>query len=62
MTSTLTPVQREQWNDSKQGSVLSWVIVMLCLGNLSVAVRLAAQLRTHKRLFVEDYLIVFAVV
>ena len=57
-----TPEQIAHWSESKQGSITAALIVILLLGNLSVAVRFLSQFRTHRRLLAEDYLIAFAVV
>lgn len=62
MPGQLTPAQIAHWSESKQGSITAALIVILFLGNLSVAVRFLSQFRTHRRLLAEDYFIAFALV
>lgn len=62
MPGDLTHAQLAAFDQSKQASLTGALILILCLANLSVAVRFLAQLRTCRRLFAEDYFIAFAVV
>ena len=62
MSAEPTPEQIAHWSDSRQGSIAAALIVILVLGNSSVAVRFLAQFKQHRRFFAEDYLIAIAVV
>ena len=59
---SLTPDQLVHFNESKQSSLIGSLILILCLANFSVAVRIIAQIRTARRVFPEDYFIIFALV
>jgi hypothetical protein len=57
----LTP-QDAEWHESQQGVVIASVVVFLVIGNVSVALRIFAQLRQWRKIFAEDYMILFALV
>lgn len=62
MDSQLTPAQQEHFDDSKKPAIVATLVLLLVLSNILVAIRFGAQLRTYRRLFAEDYLIIFALV
>ncbi|PYH44043.1 uncharacterized protein BP01DRAFT_343296 [Aspergillus saccharolyticus JOP 1030-1] len=61
-SSSLTAAQEAAWSQSRQPAILGVVITMLILGNISVPMRFWAQWRIHKRILLEDYCLVVALV
>ena len=62
MPSELSSEQLAHIDESKQGAIIGALILILCLANFSVVVRVIAQFRTSRRLFAEDYSIAIALV
>ncbi|MCJ1405216.1 hypothetical protein MMC11_008443 [Xylographa trunciseda] len=59
---SLTLDQVAHYGDSKQPAMIASSIVFLVICNISVIVRIVSQWRVSRRLFVDDYAIVFATI
>jgi hypothetical protein len=57
---SLTPEELASYGDTKQPAILGSSITFLILLNLSVIMRVVTQLRISKRLYLDDYAIIFA--
>lgn len=60
MASQLTPEEVANYYQTKQPAIVATSVVFLVVCNVSVLVRILSQLRVSKRLFVDDFAIVFA--
>ncbi|KAL9066104.1 MAG: hypothetical protein Q9161_007762 [Pseudevernia consocians] len=60
--SSLTPDQLAHYDESKQPAIIATSVVFLILCNVSVLVRVLSQLRISRRLFIDDYAIIFAAI
>ena len=58
----LTPEQLARYDETRQPAIIATSVVLLILCNVSVLVRVVSQLRTSRRLFVDDYAIIFAAI
>jgi hypothetical protein len=59
---SLTPVELAEYNDSKKPELYGAFAVLLALTNAVVFVRMYGQFKIWRRLLVEDYLILFAII
>lgn len=62
MASHLTPEEAADYYQTKQPAIVATSVLFLVMSNVSVFVRILSQLRLSKRLFVDDFAIIFAVV
>ena len=62
MASRLTPEQEANYYQSKQPAIVATCVIFLILCNASVLVRILSQWRISKRLFIDDFAIIFAAV
>lgn len=58
----LTPSQVAHYHESKQPAIIASSVIFLFICNASVLGRVLSQFRLSKRLFVDDYAIIFAVI
>ncbi|CAD6564871.1 MAG: hypothetical protein ASARMPREDX12_004471 [Alectoria sarmentosa] len=59
-SSHLTPEEAANFYQTKQPAIVATSIVFLIICNVSVLVRILSQLRLSKRLFIDDFAMVFA--
>ncbi|KAI9813675.1 MAG: hypothetical protein M1827_003746 [Pycnora praestabilis] len=62
MAPSLTPEEVADYSQTRQPAIIASSVVFLVLCNVSVFVRILSQLRVSRRLFVDDYAIIFAAV
>lgn len=62
MASHLTPQEAADYYQSKQPAIVATSVVFLVVCNLSVFIRILSQFQVSKRLFLDDFTIVFAAV
>ena len=62
MASSLTSEEIAHYSDTKQPAIVGTSVVFLVLCNVCVLTRVLSQFRVSKRLFLDDYSIIFAAV
>ena len=58
----LTPDQLTHYHESRQPAIIGTSVVFLFMCNFSVIIRIVSQLRVSRRLFLDDYAIIFAAI